>query len=85
MGSEKQKGENTMSKETIRNFQGQILGTLEDQGSKIVARDFYGVNLGYYDKNADRTHDFYGRIVGSGNLLSGLISQAAVKNGYSID
>ena len=74
-----------MSKEYIKNFSGQILGTLEDQDNKIVARDFYGVNLGYYDKTTDRTHDFYGRIVGSGNLLSGLIAQAAVKNGYSID
>ena len=56
-----------MSTETIRNFQGQILGTLDDQGDRIVARDFYG------------------RIIGSGNMLSGLIAEAAVKNGYSID
>ena len=74
-----------MSTETIRNFQGQILGTLDDQGDRIVARDFYGINLGYYDKDHDRTHDFYGRIIGSGNMLSGLIAEAAVKNGYSID
>ena len=31
-----------MSEEIIRNFSGQILGRLEDQGDKIVARDFYG-------------------------------------------
>ena len=74
-----------MSTETIRNFSGQILGTLEDQGSKIVARDFYGVNLGSYDKNDDKTRDFYGRIVSNGNILAALIAQAAVQNGYSID
>ena len=74
-----------MSKETIRNFSGQILGTLDDQENKIVAQDFYGVILGFYDKHEDMTHDFYGRIIGNGNLLSGLIAQAAVKNGYRVD
>lgn len=33
-------GDILMSEEVIRNFTGQILGRLEDQGDKIVARDF---------------------------------------------
>ena len=74
-----------MSEEVIRNFAGQILGRLEDQGDKIVARDFYGKNLGSYSKSDDKTRDFYGRIVSNGNTLAALIAQAAVENGYSID
>ncbi len=31
-----------MSKETVRDPYGKILGTLEDTGDRIVARDFYG-------------------------------------------
>ncbi|MDO4869986.1 MAG: hypothetical protein Q4A65_06885 [Bacillota bacterium] len=73
-----------MSEEVIRNFVGQILGRLEDQGDKIVARDFYGKNLGYYSKSDDKTRDFYGRIVSNGNTLAALVAQAAVENGYSI-
>ena len=73
-----------MSEEVIRNFNGQILGRLEDQGDKIVARDFYGVNLESYSKSEDKTRDFYGRIVSNGNTLAALIAQAAVENGYSI-
>ena len=26
-------------------------------------RDFYGKQLGYYDKATNKTHDFYGRVV----------------------
>lgn len=74
-----------MSEEVIRNFNGQILGRLEDQGDKIVARDFLGKNLGSYSKSEDKTRDFYGRIVSNGNTLSALIAQEAVKQGYSID
>ena len=73
-----------MSEEVIRNFAGQILGRLEDQGNKIAARDFYGKNLGSYSKSDDKTRDFYGRIVSNGNTLTALIAQAAVENGYSI-
>lgn len=74
-----------MSEEVIRNFSGQILGRLEDQGDKIVARDFYGKNLGSYNKIDNKTRDFYGMIVSDGNTLAGLIAQAAVENGYSVD
>ena len=74
-----------MAKEEIRNFIGQCLGRLDDQGDRIVAEDFYGVILGYYSKSEDRTHDFYGRIISNGNTLAALIAEAAVKNGYSID
>ena len=74
-----------MSEEIIKNFNGQILGRLEDRGDKIVARDFYGKNLGSYSKVDDKTRDFYGKIISNGNTLAGLIAQAAVENGYSVD
>ena len=48
-----------MSEEYIRDFYGKILGKLEDQGNRIIARDFYGKILGTYDKNEDKTRDFY--------------------------
>ena len=35
-----------MSEEYIRDFYGKILGKLEDQGNRIIARDFYGVRVG---------------------------------------
>ena len=56
------KEEKKMSKEIIKDFYGKQLGSLEDEGGKIVARDFHG------------------RIVSSGNTLTGLIAQAAAEN-----
>lgn len=65
-----------MAKEAIKEFSGKILGYLEDQGDRIVATDFYGRKLGYYDKRRNVTCDFYGRIVCQGNGASGLVLSA---------
>ena len=62
-----------MAKEAIREFSGKILGYLEDTGDKIKATDFYGKPLGHYDKRSNKTYDFYGSVVCSGNGASGLI------------
>ena len=64
-----------MNKTYIRNFYGQILGSIEEdnKGNK-TGRDFYGRIVGRYDKSTDVTRDFYGRIVGKGDMLSSLIS-----------
>ena len=66
-----------MSKKTVRDPYGKILGTLEDTGDRIVARDFYGVILGSYRKNDDTTRDFYGRIITKGNAVIGLIMNSS--------
>lgn len=69
-----------MTKQTIRDFYGRILGTIEtdDKGDQ-TARDFYGRILGTYQAKLNVTRDFYGRIIAQGNTLSGLISQASNK------
>lgn len=70
-----------MTKENITDFYGRILGTIETEknGNKI-ARDFYGRYLGKYDKQLNRTEDFYGKILSSGDTLSSLIINNANKN-----
>lgn len=63
-----------MEKETIRDFYGRILGTIEtDTKGNKIARDFYGRILGKYDKTTNTTRDFYGRILTKGDSLTGLI------------
>ena len=69
-----------MAKEFVKDFYGRIMGSLEDQGSRVVAKDFYGKILGYYDRNENRTRDFYGRIVSEGDTTGSLIAQAAAEN-----
>ena len=63
-----------VSKETIRQFNGSILGYVETdkQGNKQV-RDFYGRILGYYDKKTNTTRDFYGRILSNSDTVAGLL------------
>lgn len=69
-----------MEKETIRDFYGWILGTIETASNgEQTARDFYGRILGTYSPKTNTTRDFYGRIVAQGNTLSALIQQASTK------
>lgn len=69
-----------MEKQILRNFYGQILGYIEEEanGDKL-ARDFYGKILGYYKKHLDITTDFYGRTIGRGDMLSGLVYSSGDK------
>lgn len=63
-----------MQKETIRDFRGVILGTVEtDSNGNKTARDFYGNILGHYRKDINMTTDFYGRFLGSGDFVVSLI------------
>ena len=58
----------------LRDFYGKILGFLEsDADGNQRLRDFYGKILGTYDADADVTRDFYGTIVGRGNVLGTLL------------
>ena len=63
--------------DTIKEFSGKILGTIRDEGSELVARNFSGKILGYYKKSSGTTTDFSGRILAYGNILSALIWQDA--------
>ncbi len=58
-----------MEREAIKDWQGKILGWSEWSGSKKWLMDFYGKKLGYYDKSLNKTFDFYGRQVGTGDIL----------------
>ena len=54
-----------MSKDYIRDFQGRILGSYEeDSQGRTILKDFYGRILGKYDPKENKTRDFYGRIIG---------------------
>lgn len=57
----------------IRDFYGRTTGYLEDDGNKIVAKDYYGHTLGTYDKESNETRNFYGQRLGEGNSVSSLI------------
>ncbi len=65
-----------MTRRNIKDFYGKIIGSLEEDDEKIIAKDFYGKILGRFDKKQDVTKDFYGRIIGTGDLTSSLIWQA---------
>lgn len=70
-----------MTKEALRDFYGRIIGWIEtDRFGNQTGRDFYNVIVGYYDVKQNVTRDFYKRIVGKGNLLSGLIYAAEEKS-----
>ena len=57
----------------IKSYNQKILGFLEETDNYIIARDYYIKILGRYDKKADCTRDYYGRVLTQGNTVSGLI------------
>lgn len=76
-----------MAKQTLRDFYGRIIGTLETNEDKnpeyngdVTARDFYSRILGYYRKRRNITTDFYGRKIGDGDLTASLVWQAWNEN-----
>jgi len=60
-------------RESIRTFSGRVVGYIEERNGRLVATDFGGRVLGYYEKNRDVTTDFGGRVLAYGNILSALI------------
>jgi len=60
-------------RETIKKFNGMVVGYIEDKGDRLVATNFSGIVLGYYYKSRDVTTDFSGRVLAYGNILSALI------------
>lgn len=64
-------------KETLKDYYGRIIGYIETKpNGDQTGYDFYHRIVGYYQKKQNVTTDFYRRIVGRGNILSGLIAQA---------
>ena len=69
-----------MARELVKDFYGHIMESLEDQGDKIIARDFPGRILGYYYKSENKTRDFYGRVISDGDTTAALIAKADAEN-----
>lgn len=64
-----------MQKHVIKDARSNILGYIEERGDGIwVGKDARQNIKGYYDPKTNKTKDFGMNIVGSGNLLSMLIT-----------
>lgn len=63
-----------MSKEFIRDFNNQIIGTIETKpNGDQVLRNFSQQIIGYYFKSENRTRTFNRQIISQGNTLLGLL------------
>ena len=63
--------------EVIRDRCSNRVGHIVDNGNQIVARDRFGRNLAYYDKQANVTRDRNSNRICQGDALSALILKAA--------
>ena len=60
--------------ETIRQYNGLILGYLDYQSNgDIVAKNASRQILGRYERSSNTTKDFYGKILYRGNMASALL------------
>lgn len=60
----------------IKDFYGRQLGFIEEDlnGDRQI-KDFQGRIKGFYNKQKNTTSDFYGRLIGTGDLLSSLLDK----------
>lgn len=60
----------------IKDFYGRHLGFIEEDlnGDRQI-KDFQGRIKGFYNKQKNTTSDFYGRLIGTGDLLSSLLDK----------
>lgn len=64
-------------KEYIKDFYGRICGSVEEKSNgDVVAKDFYGRYLGKYIAKSNKTYDFYGRPIVTGNITTSLVRDA---------
>jgi hypothetical protein len=63
--------------QVIRDRSSNRVGCIVDSGPQLVARDKFGRNLGYYDKQANITRDRNSNRLCQGDALSALILKAA--------
>lgn len=60
-----------IQRDKIKDWRGKIIGFIDTDtitGNKII-RDFYGKQLGRYNKKLNITQDFYGRQVAKGDRI----------------
>lgn len=58
----------------LRDRHGRLVGYVEERNCRLEGRDASGRFRGYYERTTDQTRDDSGRLVGTGNLLSSLIT-----------
>jgi hypothetical protein len=63
--------------QVIRDRSSNRVGCIVDSGPQLVARDKFGRNLGYYDKQANVTRDRNSNRLCQGDALSSMILKAA--------
>lgn len=64
-----------MEKQTIKDFSGRIIGTIEtDASGNKTVKAFSGKILGYYKKNIDATTNFTGKIIARGDATGMLFN-----------
>lgn len=65
-----------MEKQTIKDFSGRIIGTIEtDSSGNKTVKEFSGRILGYYKKSIDATTNFTGRIIARGDATGMLFNK----------
>jgi hypothetical protein len=63
-----------MERQYLRDRHGLIIGSREERGDRILGFDATGRIVGWYLLSDGRTRDADGMIVGTGDLLSSLIT-----------
>jgi len=66
-----------MADQILRDRNSRIIGRIEDRPNEQILRDRNSRIKGRYDKRTDITRDERGHIVGTGNLLAGLVSASS--------
>ena len=64
----------------IKDFYGAVIGYIDAApNGDSIAHDRYGRILGRYKKASNVTMDFYGKVIGSGDMTSALVYEAENK------
>ena len=66
-----------MAEEIIRDRTGKRLGTIVQEGNRLVAKNLQNLPLGYYDLKDGYTRDTTQKIICKGNTLAALVLKAA--------
>ena len=71
----KKGAENIMNMHVLRDKQGRKIGVIETDPKGVqTIRNASGKKLGTYDPKTNKTRDAIGRVTGSGNLLTALLT-----------
>jgi hypothetical protein len=63
-----------MARQELRDRHGRLMGWREQANSRIEGRDASGALRGWFEPGVNQTRDATGTLVGTGDLLSSLIT-----------